>query len=171
MLVWLLTAARMLFAQEAMINDIKSCRCSFLYSSYYLIKQIRKEKDTLNYYYDPELIIYFNRKKYKDLKDNTFYIINHGFNKVLTFEILSMEIEVVDPKTKKGTVLGNPPGFVVGFYEDSLRRASSITFNLNFSEVYKNAIIRSMYTRIEYYDRSVYRWFVNEGPVMVASRL
>jgi hypothetical protein len=147
-----------------MINDIISCTSS----KNILIKQIRKEKDTINYYHDGELAIYFNHKKYKYLKENTFYIINHGFNKSLILRIALMELEAVDFENRKSTFLTTPDDYTFGVYRDSLRRSSTMNATISLSsESYKKITLKAIQVEIKYYGISIYRWFLKEGPPTV----
>jgi len=163
----LLIATQISFSQEAMINDIKSCENIFFYRSE-LIKQIKKEKDTINCYHDGELAIYYNHKKTKWLKANTFYIINHGFNKLLTFRVLLLELELVDNENRKSTILTGPGNFTLGVYEDSLRRSTSMAITIDINPgIYKKATVKSYRVEISYYGISIYRWFLKEGELII----
>ena len=63
-------------AQEVVLSDIKGC-AKLYWIKDDLLKQIKKEKDTLNYFHDEEVVIFYNRSNIKNLSPNIFYVINH----------------------------------------------------------------------------------------------
>ena len=148
--------------QEGIITDIKSCSRLF-YIKDDLINQI-KNSDTINYYHDEEIIIFYNKKKTKDLSPNTFYIINHGFNKLFTMNIRYIEAEGISRGKKKDTLIINPTQFIKVFYEDSLPTGSfaKVEFGITSSK-YKKAVMKSYFVEIGYYDKTIYRWFLKES--------
>jgi hypothetical protein len=151
------------FAQEAMINDIKRCdRLYWIQGD--LIKQIRKEKDTINYFHDEELVIFYNREKTKRLSANTFYVVNHGFNKLITMNVLHIMVEFTDSKRNKDTLISNPNQYIKVFHEDSLQRGTyaTVAFNIENSQ-YKKWMIKSYFIEIKYYQKTIYRWFLKES--------
>lgn len=151
------------FSQEAMINDIKRCdRLYWIQSD--LIKKIRKEKDTINYFHDDELIIFYNRTRTKQLSANTFYVINHGFNKLITMNVLFIMVEFTDNKRNKDTLISNPNHLIKVFHEDSLQRGTYATFAFNIeNSQYKKWVIKSYFIEIKYYQKIIYRWFLKEN--------
>ena len=161
-----LTNVNDIFCQEAMINDIKgSDRLYWIQSD--LIKQIRKEKDTINYFYDEELIIFYNRAKTRRLSPNTFYVINHGFNKLITMNVLHIMVEFTDNNRKKDTLISNPYQFIKVFHEDSLQRGTYATFAINIENShYKKWVIKSYFIEIKYYQKTIYRWFIQENKLL-----
>jgi hypothetical protein len=151
------------FSQEAMINDIKACKHIYLIKSD-LIKQIQREKDTINYFHDEELVIFYNRTKTKVLSPNAFYIINHGFNKLITMNVLFIMVEFTDSKRHKDTLISNPSHLFEILHQDSLASGTytKVTFNINNSQ-YKKAVIKSYFIEIKYYQKTIYRWFLKEN--------
>jgi len=157
----LLLPFKEVFSQEGLITDLKSCRLFEIKDD--LIKKI-KEADTINYYYDEEIIIFYNQKKTKELSSNTFYIINHGFNKLFTMNVGYIEVEGIGPGKRKDTLISNPTQFIKVFYEDSLPKGSYAKVEVDIiNNKYKKAIIKSYFIEIEYYNKTIYRWFLKES--------
>lgn len=152
-------------AQEAMINDILRCgRTYFIQKD--LVRQIKKEKDTINYYYDEELIIYYNQKKTKQLEANTFYVINHGYNKLITLNLRFFMAEYADGKHKRDTLISNPYQYMKIYQEDSLQRGSYGTFAIQTNNyLNKNWTITSYYIEIRYFGKVIRRWFMRQADI------
>ena len=148
-------------SQEALLNDIRACPGLYWIKGD-LVKQISKEKDTINYYHDEELAIYYNREKTKELSPNTFYIINHGFNKLFSMRVLYFMVELSDNKRKKDTFINNPGQYLQAYHEDSLPRGRYTTAGLTVYSSYKNFVVKSLFVEIKYYDKIIYRWFLKE---------
>lgn len=157
-----LIISTIIHSQEALINDIRACEGLYWIKGD-LIKQIQKEKDTINYYHDEELAIFYNREKTKELSANTLYIINHGFNKLLSMRILYIMIEFSDNKRKKDTFINNPGQYIKAYHEDSLPRGLYTAATLTvYNSTYKKFSVKSFFVEIKYYDKTIYRWFLKE---------
>lgn len=162
LLIVLLTLSLNSFSQEAMLNDL-SGMSGMYWIKEDLIKQIKKEKDTINYYHDTEIIIYYNQVKTKNLEPNTFYIINHGFNKLVTMNVLFVMVEATNDRKKKDTLFTNPKSIMEVFKEDSLARSAYTYFGIRIIQnVYRKAAIKALLLEINYYGKTIYRWFGKE---------
>jgi hypothetical protein len=147
-------------------SDIKSCD-RFYYIGADVIKQINRTQDTFTYFHDGELIIFYNQKKTNRLSENTFYIFNHGFNKLITMRILMIEIEASNGKKDKKKIVTAPESYLDVYYKDSLDRCSFMTAGPLQVHVpgYKEAKITALFTEVLYYDQHIYRWFLKEPEV------
>ena len=149
-----------LAAQEGVLNDLKSCP-SFYWWGNFVAKEIKKNNDSALYFYDPELVIYFNRKS-KNLNPNRFYIFNHGLNKLLTFKIMELEVEITGPDDVKRIVEFSANDLKL-LYNDSIQRCSWVIGGVIVNVPgYNDINILSVKTAIQYYGQTRYKWFAKE---------
>ncbi len=148
---------------EMVLNDFKECT-NFEYISKDIKKQLKKTQDTFLFYHDMELIVFFNQKKTKSLFPNTLYIFNHGYNKLLTFRIMMMEIEVSNGKKDKKRIISSPTSSLDFFKQDSFQRCSRTyiaDMKVNHPS-YKKAEITAVFVEMEYYEKKIFKWFLHE---------
>lgn len=161
--------AHILLCQEALITDLKGCERIYWIKDD-LVKQIKSEQDTFNYYHDEELIIYYNRNKTKELAPNTFYLINHGFNKLITLKVLLTMVEFSTGKKNKDTLINNPSEVMEIFHEDSLAKGAYTRFTFSITGLNRDKWkIISYLLEIKYYDKTIYRSFLK--PIDIADFL
>jgi hypothetical protein len=149
------------FAQEALINDLKQCDRFYLIRKD-IIKQLEEENDTLTYYYDPELIIFFNRND-KNLSPNSFYIFNHGLNKLISLRITEIDVEATDEKGKKAFFANDESRSLQMLYKDSFPDCSYGIAGFKVTVAgYTKVDIQAMHVEISYYDTVYDKWFLNK---------
>ncbi len=152
--------------EEATITDLSGCD-QFYWHAPDIIKQIKKHHDTMSYIHDGELVVFYNKKKTQKLKDNTFYIFNHGFNKLLTMTILSIEIEASNSKKDKKIFVTSPEKFMTVYYKDTLSRCTHMIVGPLKIQVpgYKYSEIKGIFVAFKYYETYLYKWFLNEAEI------
>lgn len=151
------------FAQEAAITDLNSCDRLY-YVSKDIIKALKKEPDTCLWFHNEELVIWYNTKKTKTLEPATFYIMNHGPNKLFTFRIMKIDFEVIRGKKEKTGYSTNPGFYFNLFFRDSLPRCGRMMASLVIHTPFaKETVIKSMFVEISYFGQTYYRWFIKEA--------
>lgn len=110
---------------EATRFDLKTC-VNFYYTSEEIQKQLKKTNDTFKYFHDGELIVFYNQKETKRFSKNTFYLLNHGFNKLLSMRILLIEIAASNTKKDKKTFVTSANSYFDVYYKDSLAKCGQM---------------------------------------------
>lgn len=163
LILFLLPAKPVLSQTEAVISDLKACD-QFYWHAGEIIKKIKKVNDTFTYFHDGELIIFFNKLKTKRLSENTLYVFNHGFNKLITLNILMLEITAYNSKKDKKVIVTSPQSYLAAFHQDSLTRCTHTAVGPMNVQVagYKKAEISAIFIEVQYYDQHIYKWFLKE---------
>jgi hypothetical protein len=147
---------------ETALTDLRRCQ---IYSFEYDIKKqltnlLLKAKDTINFYHDEQIIILYNEKKHKGLNANTFYIINHGFKRKVTIDMLYADVENTGKQNKNVPKSTQFTTILNWHYENDTiycNTYASILFSLPVN-YYKTFKIKSCFLRIMYPDKVVYKW-------------
>jgi hypothetical protein len=152
-----------IFAQdvEVLFSDLKSCT-QFYWQATDIAKQIEKRHDTATYFHDGEIIIFFNQDETKRLSKNTFYIFNHGFNKLFSLKIAMIQIEASNNKKDKVIYTTTPEAYFNVFYQDSLARCNRMIAGPLEVNVpgYKKARVIALFVEIKYYNQQIFKWFL-----------
>jgi hypothetical protein len=150
-------------AQETAITDLNSCDRLY-YVNKDIIKALKKSPDSCFWFHNEELVIWYNSKKTKTLEPGTFYIMNHGPNKLLTFRIIKIDFEVIRDKHDKTDYSTNPGFLFTLFFQDSLPRCGRMIATLSLHTPFaRKTEIRAMFVEISYFGQTYYKWFIKEA--------
>ena len=167
LLIILVLLSKITFSQEEItIADMSGCT-QFYWHAPDVIKQIKRTHDTMTYIHDGELVVFYNKRKTRKLTDNTFYIFNHGFNKLLTMTILSIELEASNNKKDKKVFITSPEKFMTVYYKDTLPRCTHMIVGPLQVQVpgYNKVDIKGIFVAIKYYDTYLYKWFLDDAEI------
>ena len=162
-----LLMANAAFAQNAAVFvDLKACTESYIYGAE-VAEKLEENFDTSTFYHDKEMVIFFNQDESKHLSANTFYIFNHGFNKLLSFRVSMMQIEASNNKKDKKTFMTAPDAGHNVYQQDSLTRCSYMIAGLQGLQIkgYKKSKITAVFVEFQYYDKHIYKWFLNKPDI------
>ena len=157
--------------EEYLYSDLKGCT-QFYYHAAEVTKKIKKYHDTATYFHDGELVVFYNSGETKKLSPNSFYIFNHGFNKLISMKILMLEIAASNSKKDKRSFVTTPENYFNVLYKDSLASCTHMQVGpLNVSVTgFKKASITAIFVEISYYDQHIFKWFLKE-PVSIPEEL
>jgi len=149
------------YGQEAAINDLRSCEPP-RFATQDLIKQLTKIKDSTRWFHNDEIVLFYNEKETKYLNPTSLYIFNHGPNKLVTLNILKINCEFSLTKKEKLLFATDPSNFIKVFYQDSFPRCGMGSCKLVINKSYfKKVKITGLLLEIRYYDKTIYRSFIN----------
>ena len=147
---------------ESALTDLSRCEIYNLYHDIkkQLTKLLVKANDTLNFYHDQQIIILYNEKKHKGLDANTFYIINHGFKRRVTVDILYADVENTGKQNKNVPNSSQFTKILNWHYENDTIYSNSYASLLISLPVdsYKKFKVKSCLLKITYADKVVYKW-------------
>lgn len=147
---------------ESALTDLGRCEIYNLYHDIkkQLTKLLVKANDTLNFYHDQQIIILYNEKKHKGLNANTFYIINHGFKRRVTVDILYADVENTGKQNKNVPKSTQCTKILNWHYKNDTIYSNSYASLLISLPVdsYKKFKVKSCLLKITYADKVVYKW-------------